>query len=198
MSTSSKFSIIAVDYEHHVPRPGMKQGLLSLANQTFKDFELIVIHDGPKNIPYEEEFDFNVFQNPPVFLNTPEKMGDWGHSSRDLGMRNASGEYFIQFNIDNIFYPEAFQKINNRLDEIQEQILIFQVRHWKAAGGAIFSGLPPKTCHIDAMQLVAHRDIWENVGYWYNKDGISDGIIYESMCDNFAWNTLNECLGENF
>jgi hypothetical protein len=53
-----RFSIIAVDYEKHVPRAGMVRGLESLAKQTFKDFELVICHDGPKETPYEDEIDF--------------------------------------------------------------------------------------------------------------------------------------------
>ena len=196
-----KFCFIAVDYENWVPRegnPSILTGLESLKNQTFRDFDVIICHDGPKNIPYEDEYDFSVFQNVPVFMNTETRMNDWGHSSRDIAMRRASGEYFIHFNIDNIFYPQAFQRINDYLQIISEQIIIFQVKHYKAAGGAIFTGLPPIHCHIDAMQLVAHRDIWQNVGYWYDKSGTSDGIIYEDMCKKYPYGVLPECLGENF
>lgn len=193
-----KFSIIAVDYEHHVNRTGMRVGLQSLVDQTFKDFELIVIHDGKKNIPYHEEFGFNQFQNPVVFLNTEQHMGDWGHSSRDLGMRHATGDYFIHFNIDNVFFPNAFQRISEEIDRTEAQVLIFCIKHYKAAGGAIFTGLPPAHCHIDAMQLVAKKEVWENVGYWYTREGTSDGIIYEEICKRFPWVHLNECLGDNY
>lgn len=193
-----RFSIIAVDYEGHVPREGMRNGLRSLANQTFKDFELIICHDGPKQIPYEHEVDLKELGLNAVIMNTPERMEDWGHSSRDYAMRRADGEYFIQFNIDNVFYPDALEKINKKLDEITEQIVIFQVRHFKAAGGSVFRGIPPKHCFIDAMQLVAHRKIWENVGYWYRKEGTSDGLIYEDMCNRYPWAELPECLGDNF
>jgi glycosyltransferase involved in cell wall biosynthesis len=193
-----KFSIIAVDYEFHVPRPGMQAGLQSIADQTFKDFELIIIHDGPKEVSYEQEFDLSKFPSPPIILNTPERMNDWGHSSRDYGMQRANGDYFIQFNIDNKFEPDAFEKINNEIELTSSSIVIFAVRHYKAAGGAVFSGLPPLNCHIDAMQLVAHKNVWENVGYWYNKHGTADGIIYEDMCKRYPYTHIPECLGDNY
>lgn len=194
-----KFSIIAVDYEHHVPRPGMKQGLHSLATQTFKDFELIIVHDGKKNIPYEEEFDFSVLQNPPIFLNTPERMNNWGHSGRDLGMRNATGEYFLHFNIDNLLYANCLEKISNKIDESQLQIIIYSIIHYKAAGADFkFTGLPPVHCMIDAMQLVAHRDIWKEMNYWYNTETTSDGIIYEEMCKRYPYVHIDEVLAENY
>jgi len=48
------------------------------------------------------------------------------------------------------------------------------------------------------MQLVAHRDIWENVDYWYNKEITSDGIIYERICKEYPWVHFDEILAENY
>ena len=193
-----RFSIIAVDYDKHVPRDGMRNGLASLARQTFKDFELIICHDGPKENPDEYAPILEELGLTAKIMNTPGYMNNWGHSSRDYAMRRADGEYFIQFNIDNIFYDNAFERINAKLEEVKEQIVIFQVRHFKAAGGAVFRGVPPRHCFIDAMQLVAHRRIWQEVGYWYRTEGTSDGLIYEDMCNKYPWAELPECLGDNF
>lgn len=193
-----KFSIIAVDYEHHVNRIGMRQGLSSLAAQSFKDYELIVVHDGPKNIPYEDEFDFSLF--PSVrFMNNPVRIGDWGHTGRDLGMRNAEGEYFFHFNIDNLLYMNCLQTISDKIDETNSPVVIYTIKHYKANGGLEpFTGLPPIHCHIDAMQLVARKDVWENVGYWYTREGTSDGIIYEEICKRYPYVHINEVLAENY
>lgn len=193
-----RFSIIAVDYEYHVPRPGMHHGLQSLLDQTFDDYELIIVHDGPKGIPYEEECDLTRFKHPVKILNTPERMNDWGHSGRDLGMRHATGDYFLHFNIDNKLYPECLQRISDKIDETGSPVVIFSILHFKAAGGNKFTGVPPRVCHIDALQLVASREVWENVGYWYTKEGISDGIIYEEIGNRFPWVSIDEVLAENY
>jgi len=192
-----KFSVIAVDYENHVPRQGMVNGLKSLAEQSFQDFELIICHDGPKQIPYEEEIDFKELGLSPIIINTPQHMGNWGHSSRDMAMRQASGEFFIHFNIDNIFYPQAFEKINDALQETSLKVAIFTIIHHKSAG-RVFSGLPPDLGWIDCMQLVAHRDIWQNIGYWYDLTFASDGYIYSLIARENLYVHIEECLGENF
>lgn len=199
MTVRPRFSVIAVDYEHHVPRDGFREGIKSLANQTFKDFELIICHDGPKEVPYSEEIDFEALGLDPIIINTPQHLGEWGHPSRDMAMRQANGEFFIQFNIDNIFYPEAFEKIDKRLTEAQTKIAIFQILHFKINNGAVpFTGLPPTVTHIDAMQLVAHRDIWEEAGYWHRTDFCADGYIYQDMCMKHAWAEIPEVLGNNY
>lgn len=196
-----KFSIIAVDYEKHVPREGrhnIYKGLQSIANQTFKDFELIICHDGPKEIPYEKEIDFKYLGLDPVIINTPQHMGNYGHHSRDYAMRQATGEYFVQFNIDNKLYPNALEKIAKKLDESEENVLIFAATHAKWPLVPLMYGVPPKEFGIDVINLVAHRDVWEDVGYWYNYTHNGDGIIYEAMCKKHKWTFIPECLGENY
>ena len=50
-----KFGIIAVDYEGHVPRDGMVNGLKSLSAQTYRCFDVFICHDGEKSTPYSDE-----------------------------------------------------------------------------------------------------------------------------------------------
>lgn len=193
-----KFSIIAVDYEFHVPRPGMKQGLNSLLNQTFDDYELLIAHDGPKGLKYQDEFDLTQFKNKPIVMNTNQRYNDWGHTLRDTAMKLASGEYFFHFNIDNQLYPNCLETISQKIDDTSSSVVIFSIKHFKAAGDTKFTGLPPTHCHIDAIQLVAHRNVWKNIGYWYNKETTSDGIIYERICNEYPYVHIDEILAENY
>ena len=198
-----KFGIIAVDYENHVPRQGMIDGLQSIANQTYKNFDIVICHDGPKNKSYSDEIDFDGMGLKPHIINTPRWMGEWGHYSRDHAMRYAyenmpDCDYYIQFNIDNKFEPNAFEVIKNKIKSTKSDIIIFTVRHYKAAGGQPFRGIPPVNCNIDVMQLVAHKEIWAKTGFWYRYEGTSDGFIYEKMCNENSWVNIEECLGDNY
>lgn len=193
-----RFSIIATDYEHHVPRQQAERGLNSLASQTFDDYELIIIHDGPKDIPYDKEFDLSVFNNVRT-LNTPFRMNNLGNSSRELGVREARGDFILHFNIDNFLYPECLETISNKIDSTGSEVVIFGIKHFKWDGGrSIFSGLPPIACNIDNLQLVASRQVWQLVGANYNNGYISDSIIYEKMCKVYPWVHINKILAENY
>ena len=215
-----KFCVISADYENYVPRSQMPSeeyeshlykngdnsiqlGLKSLADQTFKDFNLVLCHDGPKSKTYlEEGIDIEGMGLNATVLNTPQRTNDYGHSSRDLAMKyayeNNLGEYYIQFNVDNQFFPDAFEQINRAIEENGEQILIFPVHHWKACAGDVFPGVPPILNYIDAMQLVAHRDIWKGINFWHDKSMASDGIMYQEMCENNNWKHVPICVGHNF
>ena len=223
----TRLCVISRDYEHHVPREhnpddisssSIHRGLASLGNQTFKDFNVVICHDGPKEKTYEEEegIDFKELGLEPHLINTPKHYGLFGHPSADLAMRyayeNNLGDYFIQHNIDNEFFPEAFQTISDFLDNSQEDIVIFQIYHWKIypltqnikAMENPWTGIPPirggtaAGGGIDAMQLVAHKDIWKEVGFWYSNEEESDGIIYEDMCKRFSYSHIPIVLGHNF
>jgi hypothetical protein len=209
---SKRFCVIAVDYEYHVPRShdkhivnstSIRRGLESLQNQTFKDFNVVICHDGPKAVSYEEEdIHFNEMGLTPYILNTEVRMDRWGHPSRDVAMRyayeNNLGDYYIQFNIDNEFFPNAFEILNDKINQSDNQVFVFPIHHWKSASGNVFGGVPPHLYNIDCMQLVAHKDIWQSVGMWYNIEEVSDGIIYQDICQRFPWTQVEECLGHNF
>jgi len=210
--SSKRLCVIAVDYEHHVPRhhddniinsTSIRRGLKSLQDQTFKDFNIVICHDGPKDKSYSEEgLNLDEMGLSGVVINTPQRNSDWGHSSRDLAMRTAYannlGEYYIQFNIDNEFFPDAFEEINKAIEENDEKVFIFPVHHWKHLGGAVMPGVPPEVNYIDVMQLVAHKDVWKDINFWYDKWSASDGIIYQEICKKNKWKQVPVCLGHNF
>ncbi len=201
-----KFGVITVDYEKHVPRDGAYAGLLSVLNQSYQNFHMFICHDGNKQIPYEKEFDLSSHYEKIKFLQTKMRINNWGHSSRDLAMRyaydNSDCNYFIQFNIDNLFEPFAFQKIAEKIEKTKSELVIFTIRHHKLQGRGInhairFNGLPPVKYNIDCMQLVAHKDIWKKYKYWYDKSEQSDGFIYEKICKENNWVHIPEILGDN-
>ena len=200
----TRFSIIATDYEPYVPRDRMFEGLKSLAAQTFKDFELIIVHDGPKPTTTNEyAVDIDNFE----YLETDKHYGiygteefyagyGWGHHSRDLGLLNAKGEYIINFNIDNILYSEALEKINNKLEKTKADVLIFACTHEKFKI-KYFSGIPPVMGKVDMLQCVISRKAWSSIGGWYRYDHSADGFLMEELVAKYGYVHLDEVLGEN-
>lgn len=207
------FCIIAVDYEKSVKRlgnPSLSAGLLSLKNQTFKDFWIVLCHDGPKSIYYDEE-GIELSKNI-IVINTTTHNNCWGHHSRNFAMQYAYeqnlGKYYLQFNVDNILYDNALEA----LSKINKPIIIFEILHWKIShkeahqkkwkilenGGVVVTGYPAKPGRIDCLQLVATKDVWKANGFWNNYTYMGDGIIYEKLCKENSCEYINIILGENF
>src|SRR5687768_14120246 len=95
------FSIVVVHYQGTVPHDIFLRGIESLRSQTFRDHEILVYHDGPLLEPD--------VATPVPIRPTEKRFNDWGHSLRDIGIREARGEYILHFNADNILYPVALE-----------------------------------------------------------------------------------------
>jgi hypothetical protein len=168
-------------------------------------------------------------------MSTEERKNDWGHSLRDIGIREAAGKYIIHLNADNTLYEHCLAilyayslrpavKISRRNADpaiessdfsINPSVLIYATKMMgkvsvAAADSAvrlrghenehqvILSGWPPRRNRIDAMQLVATKKIWEQIGGWYDKSQESDGIIFEKICKDYGYLVVPEVLGEHW
>lgn len=193
-----KFSIIVVDCDRHTPRESARRGIDSILSQTFRDFEVVFVHNGLKREPYEEEFDLGSLEKvKTVYLK--EISNDWGNTSRNYGMRIADGEYILNFNIDNLLYPTCLEKVNQRLeqDKVKKEIVIFSIIHHKNAE-RILTGKPVRFQHIDCLQVVASRKAWESIGFWHRNEYEADGYLYLELSSKYEPGYIDEILAENF
>lgn len=201
----TKFTIIATDAENHVPRDRMVEGIKSIENQTFNDFELLIIHDGPRKGSYLDEV--KSLPHNTKLLKTDKHYGiygldkfwagyGWGHHSRDLGIKQAQGEYIVHFNIDNILYPDALQKISDKIDETGSEVVVFACKHTKFDIN-YFSGVPPVMGKIDLLQCVASKKAWDSIGGWHRYDHSADGFLFEEIIQKYGYVHIPEVLGEN-
>lgn len=76
----------------------------SVLNQTYKDYEIIVVNDGTKDQSIEKIKDF------PVKIINQENQGL--SEARNTGIKNAKGEYLIFLDSDDYINKELLQKVN--------------------------------------------------------------------------------------
>ena len=193
-----KFSIIVVDCDRHTPRESAKWGVDSIVAQTFRDFEVIFVHNGLKERPYEEEFDLSELAKvKTVYIK--EIFDDWGNTSRHYGSRVADGEYILHFNIDNLLYSTCLEKVNELLekDNVRKDMVIFSIIHHKNAE-RILTGKPLRFQHIDCLQVIASRKAWESIGFWNRYEYEADGHLYLELSRKFPPHYIDEILAENF
>jgi len=122
-----KFSFIVPHYDGVITDEQITEGLASVAQSTYKNYEVLVYHDGPssrKPIDFEQ-FGFKEFK----YKETKKRYNDWGHSLRDLGIREASGDYIVQFNPDNILHPDGLTGIVHAIKMDEEIGLGQKVRN---------------------------------------------------------------------
>ncbi|AVP99156.1 hypothetical protein C7S18_19155 [Ahniella affigens] len=218
---SPTFSIVIPHYDRSVSDSELARSLRCLSSQTFKDFEVLLFHDGPEQRPLPDPRDFSF---PIAVRATETRAGDWGHSLREIGMKAARGKYILNLNADNVLYPRALEVIHSAsrapiepapMSEMIDNpdVLVFAIvmrgrcfngrigfwRDRKATHrGIISTGIPPLADYIDCLQVVATRSVWERVGWWHDKSEASDGVILPAMIEKFGARYIPAVLGEHW
>jgi glycosyltransferase involved in cell wall biosynthesis len=80
----------------------------SVLNQTFRDFELIIINDASTDGSVEEVQKFN---DPRIRLLHRDEPGPGGYAARNLGIKEARGKWIAFLDADDEWYPEHLWKM---------------------------------------------------------------------------------------
>ena len=105
-----RFSIIVPIYN----RPDEAFELLeSLSEQTYSNFELVLIEDGSSKPCAEEVEKFRSKIN----INYIVKENTGRSDTRNVGMKNAKGDYLIFFDSDCVIPPQYFETVNKMLTD---------------------------------------------------------------------------------
>jgi len=227
MDTSkTSFSIIMIDYDQSVNRDYMRRAIDCLMVQTNQNFELILLHDGPKAHSYKNELNEQQLNFIDQVIVTDQRFNDWGHTLRDMGIRAAKGDYIVHFNADNVLFPHALERLAFHADQSlapiydssgviknDNSILIFSIYmrgvvycnggYSRRVGeedtyATIMTGIPTRFRNIDCMQLVMRRQCWLKEGGWHDKSRNSDGMMYPDFVNKYGARYLPELLGEHW
>ena len=88
------------------------QAVESILNQTFKDFELVIVDDGSKD--NTESILSNYLKDPRIIYIKKDNGGTG--SALNEGFEGTRGVYETWFASDNILFPNALETLNNFLD----------------------------------------------------------------------------------
>lgn len=116
-----KFSIIIPHYDGVISDEQFLEGMSSIKNSTYRNFEVRIYHDGKLNrpLPNIDSFGFEY-----SFRETSKRYNNWGHSLRDLGIKEAKGDYILHFNPDNLLAPDGLQGVVDVLSYINKNNIL--------------------------------------------------------------------------
>ena len=112
------FSIILTTYNrsHFLPR-----AIRSVLQQTFKDFELIIVDDHSSDNTQQVVAAFN--DNRITYIQQTHNQGV--STARNTGIQQANGEYICFLDDDDEYLPDFLQEIDNFLKKQQESFIGF-------------------------------------------------------------------------
>jgi glycosyltransferase involved in cell wall biosynthesis len=166
-SSELKVSVIIPTYDRIETLP---RALRSVINQTFSDWELIVVDDGSTDYTVE----MILRDYPTVRLHRQENGGV--SSARNSGVALASGEWIAFLDSDDVWLPEKLERQLSALanepelrlshtDEIwiRNDRSVNQPKAYTKAGGGIYHRCLPLCC-ICPSSVLLRRDLFDEIG----------------------------------
>ena len=173
MESASQDPLISVVVPVYNTEKYLKKCLQSVADQTFKNFECIIVIDGsPDNsISIAEEFS----QKDKRFFVQQKENGGLA-SARNLGMKKAKGEFISFLDSDDYWNPEKLERQIHILQKNSSVDLVFSHCYVKENekplylyGAKPFSGNPLELLHTNNVigsgsSVIIRRKIFESIG----------------------------------
>lgn len=177
--------------------------LRSLLNQTYRNFEAIIVDDGSPDRSIEI---CKQFQDPRIKIVRQENRGL--PAARNAGIRNATGDYISILDADDLWVPEKLEKHVKHLNSSPEVGLSFSYSQFIDADGhpiGIYQ-IPRKLKNItppyalcrnppgNGSAVVVRRETFEDIKFQDNPHGeIEDCYFDESLRYKNADATDLEC-----
>lgn len=168
-----RFSIITPT----IQRESLADLCKNIDSQTFTDFEHIIAIDS-------DSADYSLItkcadlrnQVERIWIGMGKKYSDGGNTPRREALKGASGEYIYFADDDNILADaNVLKDVSKALEEAGNPPWgLFPITR---LGGRFFTD-PPRSCHVDTMNVILRRDI----AYWPDTDAYgTDGILVDDL-----------------
>lgn len=157
----------------------------SLVMQTHKNWELVLIHDGPDT----ENVASQVGEDPRVtFMETPKHGGKWGHYIRQIGLQmfHVKSDYIIVTNPDNFYAPPALAYMIKTFETHPSAIAVYfsQIIHsytnWKVMNCRLEQGF------LDCGGVMVRAEVAAAVPWESISDHSADWIWFEAIINKYG------------
>lgn len=145
------------------------KALASLDNQTFRDFEIVVVNDGSTDGTYKYLEAYASVHSEVTVIN---QQNTGPLVARRVGVAASTGEYILFLDADDEFVPEAFEVIQRQIHKTQADIVLFSFIS-KNGTGVVFD---------DSVQLCT-------------MSGLKDfAQLQEVVCEGLSSNLWSKCF----
>jgi glycosyltransferase involved in cell wall biosynthesis len=183
----------------HNKKPHLRRSINSILNQTFSDFELIIVDDASTDGSLDE---IRTIEDARVILFNRENPGPGGYAARNFGIEKAKADYIAFLDADDEWKSD-------HLDNIYKSSIAFPSAGFFGAGWVVkdIEGMKPSDYFANKKKSKVHSiDLKKYLELCLNKMQpvwTSVSCIKRSLCDNlfpagiahrggdrFAWVTV--------
>jgi hypothetical protein len=130
-----------------------------------------------------------------------KKEGDFGNTVRAECLKEATGNYVLFLDDDNLILPQYLNNMISALVKSDADYAVCKIMHFGPlneveVGKApkVLSGDPVKLYHIDPLQFLVKRDIMKKIGWDTSVGYLSDGVSLERL-NPYKLVRVDEILG---
>ncbi|WP_017318943.1 glycosyltransferase family 2 protein [Mastigocladopsis repens] len=173
----------------------LRESIESILNQTFTDFEFIIIDDGSVDCSWQILSEYADKDRRVKLFKNEENIGLT--KSLNKGLKLAKGEYIARQDADDVSLPERFNKQVELLDKSPEVVLVSCNIDWIDSEGR-FIGKQPRECDRDlvAWYLLFYNHVAGHSQVMFRQKPVSDlggySEDYRYSQDYELWSRLSK------
>ena len=153
----------------------LQQCLDSVANQTWKNLEIVCVNDGSKDDSLSILTAYAAIDNR-IRVFTKENEGKGAASARNMGLANAVGDYIQFLDSDDFFEPDMVESLVRKAMDTEAEVVICRGQVFDEEQQKVLNILPhPDLQYAPERAFFCWRDCPEYIC---------------EIADNYAWNKL--------
>ncbi len=157
------------------------EAISSVLNQTFSEFELVIVNDGSTD---STEQIIRSFTDPRIRLFSQENKGV--ASALNTGLIHAKAVYIARFDADDVCYPDRLQTQFNFMESNPLYGIIgSSVDYTDMHGEYLFTFNPPATTNTDIQNLEFNICPFIHSSVFYRKEIVVNNGCYDKNAYNF-------------
>jgi hypothetical protein len=165
---SPGLTIVCVSYKRYKEIHTLINSFLC---QSYEGWRLDIIHDGPDAV-MEELVNAYAAKDPRIhFEATKERHNDWGHTLREMGLRDCGTEWILFTNDDNYYAPRFLQYMFEAIQKDNLDLVLCNMVHshpnpgkYKQDDYHLFDSFPRKN-YVDIGNFIIRTAIAQRVGF---------------------------------
>lgn len=190
MKENIRFSIIMCAYN---VEKYIKASIESVKNQTYKNYELIIVNDGSKDNTLKILKEYNNIR----IINNTKNIGLG--ASRNKAVQRAKGEYILYLDADDTLYSEdTLEKINQTINNQSLDICYFGVQYIGGSNKCYLSNKENSTKEARIacdMHFAVSSKCWRRQFLKENNLTFIDNMYYEDMIYSIKATILADKIG---
>lgn len=164
----------------------------SLQQQTYKNWKLYLVHDGPNETGLRETVN-RINEQRVVYEETAVRSENWGHSIRSEWLQKAEGDYVVITNQDNYHVPVFIEYMVNGFTHGSVATYCSDMAHSYKAWQIIPCSL--RRGYVDCAGVMMRLDKAKKVGWNDVTSHSADWFFFEALIKQYGINSFIKVKG---